>query len=104
MDETAMSQWIQSAPDNGVMSLLFIGFISYLIFDLLCSLCDYLINRGYLVSELREIIAKNVATYDVDTDKEKILVSESHDYYKSHLERIERRDKFFNKFKSFFKR
>ena len=108
MDNVFMSQdlynWISSAPDNACFILIFAGFFTCMIYNLIFSFADYLNYKAWRVNDLEKIIGKNLKVYDVDSNFEKKIVAECNENYSKYLFNKERRNKFFDKLKSFFKR
>ena len=96
--------WLETAPANcGILLFFTIGFLVS-IWNLLYSLCSYFENKAWRVNDLEKIIGNNLKVYDVDSNFEKMIVAECNENYSKYLFNKERRNKFFDKLKSFFKR
>ena len=54
--DTEMYNWFMSAPENGAMTLIFVGFISYLFFDLLITLIEYLRQESWRVIDYEKTL------------------------------------------------
>lgn len=102
--EQEFVNWFNSAPSNGVSSLVLLGMFTMLFLNLSTSLIDYLTAKSWEVYDLKKFIARHFSYYDCDYYDDRKLLDECCIYYNNYLKSKEKIDKFKNKIKSLFHR